>query len=166
MEGNKRFGWVDFYMELAGKLVPFSENREALVEKIKKIYLKIGISAGSYSYKTLPELSAEAWVAFIENDKKTKSAGQFGYIYSLNGSRTGQAISPKRNQLNPVEQYWAIVLNIEQQPFAAVMQRRALSIESWVKTCYILPAPLLCERKELKGRSFMIIVRVWRVRGI
>ena len=44
MSDSNRFAWVDFYMELAGKLVPFSKNREALVEKIKKIYLKIGIN--------------------------------------------------------------------------------------------------------------------------
>lgn len=41
---DKRFRWADFYMELAGKLVPFSENREVLVKKIKEIYLKIGIN--------------------------------------------------------------------------------------------------------------------------
>ena len=41
---DNRFRWVDFYMELAGKLVPFKDNRDSLVEKIKIIFQKIGIN--------------------------------------------------------------------------------------------------------------------------
>ncbi len=44
MAESNRFAWVDYYMELADKLKPFSENRAALIEKIKKIFLKIGIN--------------------------------------------------------------------------------------------------------------------------
>lgn len=44
MTDSKRFAWIDFYSELAGKLIPYSENHAGLVEKIKTIFQKIGLN--------------------------------------------------------------------------------------------------------------------------
>lgn len=40
-DGN--YKWIDFYMELASRLLDFKENRQDLIKKIKQIYTKIGI---------------------------------------------------------------------------------------------------------------------------
>ena len=57
MDGVK-FAWVKFYMELAGKLMPFANNRSVLVEKIKAIFQKTGID--------LPKLEDEGKVFDID----------------------------------------------------------------------------------------------------
>ncbi len=36
-------GWIDFYMELANKLLPYRNDRQALIEKIRKIYASISL---------------------------------------------------------------------------------------------------------------------------
>ena len=41
---NKRFNWIDFYMELATKLVPYADDRSALIPKIKSIYENAGLN--------------------------------------------------------------------------------------------------------------------------
>ena len=38
MESNEHLGWVNFYMELADKLLPYKKDRKTLIEKIKKIF--------------------------------------------------------------------------------------------------------------------------------
>lgn len=42
-EGNQ-FDWVDFYKELSGKLLQYKDNREELIEKVRKIYEITGIN--------------------------------------------------------------------------------------------------------------------------
>lgn len=58
MYDNNKFAWVKFYMELAGKLIPFAEDRSALVEKIKAIFQKAEI--------TLPKLEEDGQVFDID----------------------------------------------------------------------------------------------------
>lgn len=41
---SDQFAWVDFYKELADKLLQYKNNRKALIEKIRKIYEITGIS--------------------------------------------------------------------------------------------------------------------------
>ncbi len=41
---NNQFDWVDFYKELASKLLRYKGNRNKLVEKVKKIYEITGIN--------------------------------------------------------------------------------------------------------------------------
>lgn len=43
METKTYLGWVDFYMKLADKLVPYKNDRKILIEKIKTIYASINI---------------------------------------------------------------------------------------------------------------------------
>ena len=38
-----QFDWIDFYMELADKLLDFKNDRASLIEKIKNIYTEINI---------------------------------------------------------------------------------------------------------------------------
>lgn len=38
MSESKEFSWIDFYMELANKLVPYSQDRSSLISKIKAIF--------------------------------------------------------------------------------------------------------------------------------
>lgn len=42
-EGNQ-FDWVDFYKELSSKLLQYKDNREELIEKVRKIYEITGIN--------------------------------------------------------------------------------------------------------------------------
>lgn len=58
MYDNNKYAWVDFYMELAGKLIPFADNRSALVEKIKAIFQKTEIN--------LPKLEEDGKVFDID----------------------------------------------------------------------------------------------------
>ena len=58
MTDSKRFAWIDFYSELAGKLIPYSENHAGLVEKIKTIFQKRG--------RNLPKLEKEGNVFDID----------------------------------------------------------------------------------------------------
>ncbi len=41
---DSRFLWVEFYVELAGKLLPYKEDRATLVELIKSVFAKAGIN--------------------------------------------------------------------------------------------------------------------------
>lgn len=41
---TKQFDWVDFYKELASKLLQYKDNRQELVEKARKIYETTGIN--------------------------------------------------------------------------------------------------------------------------
>lgn len=51
METKAYLGWVDFYMELADKLLPYKNDRKTLIEKIKAIYTAINMR--------LPKLEAD-----------------------------------------------------------------------------------------------------------
>ena len=51
METKAYLGWVDFYMELADKLLPYKNDRKTLIEKIKAIYTTINMR--------LPKLEAD-----------------------------------------------------------------------------------------------------------
>ena len=42
MTENRNLNWVDFYMELADKLLSFKDDRKTLIEKVKAVYEKIG----------------------------------------------------------------------------------------------------------------------------
>lgn len=44
MDNVVRFDWVDFYKELAGKLLQYKDNHQGLVEIVKKIYETTGIN--------------------------------------------------------------------------------------------------------------------------
>ena len=39
----KSFDWVPFYMELADQLLPYQNNRQELIEKVRQIYAMTGI---------------------------------------------------------------------------------------------------------------------------
>lgn len=43
MEKQLYFDWIDFYMELADKLIPYKNDRKNLIKKIKTIYSTINI---------------------------------------------------------------------------------------------------------------------------
>lgn len=43
MSNAKQFDWVDFYKELAGKLLQYKNNRKELIEKVLKIYKTTGV---------------------------------------------------------------------------------------------------------------------------
>ena len=51
METKAYLGWVDFYMELADKLLPYKNDRKTLIDKIKAIYTAINMR--------LPKLEAD-----------------------------------------------------------------------------------------------------------
>ena len=53
-----------------GDAVPSGKEYLSICENCKSL-----VATGAHAYKTLPELSAEAWVAVTENDKKTKTTG-------------------------------------------------------------------------------------------
>ena len=44
MSELNQFDWVDFYKELSGKLLQYKDNREELIEKVRKIYEITGIN--------------------------------------------------------------------------------------------------------------------------
>ena len=44
MSESNQFDWVDFYKELSGKLLQYKDNREELIEKVRKIYEITGIN--------------------------------------------------------------------------------------------------------------------------
>ena len=41
---TNQFDWVDFYKELASKLLQYKDNRQELVEKVRRIYEATGIN--------------------------------------------------------------------------------------------------------------------------
>ena len=43
MEKQICLDWIDFYMELADKLLPYKNDRKNLIDKIKRIYSNINI---------------------------------------------------------------------------------------------------------------------------
>ena len=44
MNSTNQFDWVDFYKELASKLLQYKDNRQELVDKVRKIYETTGIN--------------------------------------------------------------------------------------------------------------------------
>lgn len=38
-----KFGWIDFYSELATKLLAFKDDHKGLIEKIKEVYAKVNM---------------------------------------------------------------------------------------------------------------------------
>ena len=44
MDNIAKFDWVDFYKELAGKLLPYKDNRAELIEKVRKVFDMTGIN--------------------------------------------------------------------------------------------------------------------------
>ncbi len=58
MENKNYLGWVDFYMELADKLLPYKNDRKTLIEKIKTIYTNIKMR--------LPKLEADNNIVDID----------------------------------------------------------------------------------------------------
>ena len=43
MKTEIQFDWVPFYKELADKLLPYQQNRQELIEKVRQIYAMTGI---------------------------------------------------------------------------------------------------------------------------
>ena len=37
------YGWIDFYTELADKLLPYKDSRPELIRKIRQVYANVGI---------------------------------------------------------------------------------------------------------------------------
>ena len=37
------YGWIDFYTELADKLLPYKDSRPELIRKIRQVYVNVGI---------------------------------------------------------------------------------------------------------------------------
>ena len=44
MSTNNQFDWVDFYKELAGKLLAYKGNRQELITKVKQVFSDTGIN--------------------------------------------------------------------------------------------------------------------------
>ena len=44
MDNTGTFDWVNFYKELAGRLLQYKDNRSALIEKVRKIYEMTGLN--------------------------------------------------------------------------------------------------------------------------
>lgn len=44
MSNTNQFDWVDFYKELASKLLNYKNNRQGLVDKVRRIYESTGIN--------------------------------------------------------------------------------------------------------------------------
>ena len=44
MNAENQFDWVEFYKELASKLLQYKANRAGLVDKVKQIYETTGIN--------------------------------------------------------------------------------------------------------------------------
>lgn len=44
MSNTNQFDWVDFYKELAAKLLQYKNNRAELISKVLKIYETTGIN--------------------------------------------------------------------------------------------------------------------------
>ena len=40
MKTDTQFDWVPFYKELGDKLLPYQQNRQVLIEKVRQIYAK------------------------------------------------------------------------------------------------------------------------------
>lgn len=40
---DSEYTWIDFYTELASKLLPFKDDRAGLIQKIRQVYLNVGI---------------------------------------------------------------------------------------------------------------------------
>ena len=57
MSESNQFDWVDFYKELSGILLQYKNNRQELIEKVKKIYEITGIN--------LPKLEKENQIVDI-----------------------------------------------------------------------------------------------------
>ena len=58
MSESNQFDWVDFYKELSGILLQYKNNRQELIEKVKKIYEITGIN--------LPKLEKENQIVDID----------------------------------------------------------------------------------------------------
>lgn len=58
MSSTNQFDWVDFYKELASKLLQYKDNRQELVEKVRTIYENTGIN--------LPTLERENQIVDID----------------------------------------------------------------------------------------------------
>lgn len=58
MSTTNQYDWVDFYKELASKLLLYKNDRKELVDKVLKIY---EIKSAESSLKDFKQLSFEAW---------------------------------------------------------------------------------------------------------
>ena len=76
MSEQNQFDWVDFYKELSGKLLQYKDNREELIEKVRKIYEITGIN--------LPTLEKDNQI--IDIDPFT-FFGLFNNEYQMMGNR-------------------------------------------------------------------------------
>lgn len=52
---NEQFKWVDFYEELASKLLEYKDNRKELINKLVKVYDSIGIKLPKLEANGIPE---------------------------------------------------------------------------------------------------------------
>ena len=50
MNEKNQFGWVNFYKELALKLLEYKDRRDELVEKVKAIYTMTNINMPTLNY--------------------------------------------------------------------------------------------------------------------
>lgn len=58
MEDENQFDWVPFYKELAEKLLPYKDNRQALLPKVRQIFEQTGI--------TMPSLESDNQLVDID----------------------------------------------------------------------------------------------------
>ncbi len=93
-----RYEWIDFYMEFATKLLPFKNNRTALIQKIYKVYDIAGISVpklenGDVIIDIDPFTIFGTFNKGITNDNRIAIlkgyASQFGVVAKVPGSFDG-----------------------------------------------------------------------------
>ncbi len=81
-EGKTIFDWIDFYTEFATKLLPFKNDRRALIQKVKAVHAAAGID--------LPKLDSDDEIADIDPftvfgtfSKKIKDVNRIALLQSI-----------------------------------------------------------------------------------
>lgn len=83
------FTWVDFYEELAGNLLPYSDNRAALIEKIRSVFSSTGINMPTLEKDNNPT-DIDPFTVFglfnkgLTDEKRTRLAEGFRAEFAVN----------------------------------------------------------------------------------
>ena len=88
MSEKTRFNWIDFYMELATKLVPYAADRASLIAKVKEVFQRASMSLPTLEkdgnvYDTDPFTIFGLFNKGITNENRIKIIAGFKEVFGV-----------------------------------------------------------------------------------
>lgn len=83
-DSNKQFDWVEFYQEFADKLLPYKNNRQELIAKVRQVFQKNGFKLPTLEKDNYAIIDIDPFTVFgLFNKSKMKMSNRIAIIKAI-----------------------------------------------------------------------------------